>query len=317
MGYIISTENRPDLAVGLSQKTLGGAAQMLAPLIFPRFRVAERGGTIACAKVVTGNGTKNRSKGTSLTGSRAEAADISYSVAKYEGRSPIDDADIKDHGGPDAAIACAARVAGYQAIKVVEADAAAVVFTSTRYAAAGSISTTAPFAALMAAAKSVKKYGDPTLVCSESWLNAFVSIPAVADVLVDLYGHNIIAGVIAGAEDAMKAVGAAFGVKRILVGDDDFWAVGAGGDTDYSDAAAVIGLRPDDFAVDPVGTLKSLPCYGFSPTFLPEADSTMDTPFEVMTSYDAANKDSYVDATLHAVPKEANAAGAVLVKLPA
>lgn len=316
MAFIAKNESRPDLAAGLSQKALAGAATFLAPILFPAFRVAERGGTIACAQVVRGTAVKNRTSGTALTGTRVAPVDVSYSVAKYEGRDLLDDSDVKDAGGEENAIAAAARFAGYDAIKLYEKDAAATVFTSTRYAAATSIVAATPFDALNKAALSVKNYGKPTLVCSESWLNSFVKIAAVSTVLKDLFGHGWFKE-IHDLGNVNKALGAAFGVDGVIIGDDAFWAVsgGSGGDAyNYTDAAAVVALR--DVGGDPRGTAKKIPTYGFAPTFLPDGGS-LDEPFDVETAYLPDVRQSAVTAVLHAVPKEINAAGAALVKLPA
>jgi hypothetical protein len=313
----LNREYRPDLAVGIEFNTLGGAAKFLAPRLFPRFAVREMGGTIAAAQVIQASGVKDRTQGQALTGTRVASVDVTYSCVHYEGRSLLDDKEIKQHGGVDAAVKAGAVVSGWRAGGEYEKDAAAKVFTATRYAAATAINASAPFDALISAATDVKHYGEPSPVCSETWLRQFVKNPVVMDVLVDLYGHRIIAGVMSGAEDALLAVGAAFAIKRILVGDDAFWAVGAGTGTDYSDAAAVVGLREEAMRTDPLLTAKALPCYGFAPTFLPDEASTLEFPFEIMTGYLDATKDSYVDATLYANVVEANAAAAKLVKLPA
>lgn len=317
MATFLPFETRPDLAVGIEYDTLGGAAKFIAPRVFPRFRVSEYGGTVDCAQVVHGNGTKNRTAGNALTGTRNATTPITFSIDSYEERALISDKDIKQHGGVEPAVKGSAVVAAWGASKLYEGDAAATVFTAARYAAAAAIDSSAPFGALMDAAVAVKHYGEPSLVCSESWLNRFVKLPVVAEVLVDLYGHRVIGGVLSGAEDALLAVGSQFAVKRIIVGDDSFWAVGAGTGTDYSDAAAVIGLREDAMMRDPWSTLKGVPCYGFAATFLPEEESTLECPFEITTGFLGGSRDNFVDATLYADICEANAAGAKLVKLPA
>lgn len=316
MAYIVRNEARPDLAAGLSRKALAGAATFLAPILFPTFRVAERGGTIACAQVVRGTAVKNRSSGVALTGTRVAPVDVTYSVNKYEGRDLLDDSDVKDAGGEESALAAAAKFAGYDAIKLYEQDAAATIFTATRYAAATSIVAATPFDALNAAAIAVKDYGRPTLVCSETWLNNFVKISAVSKVLKDLFGHGWFRE-IHDLGNVNRALGAAFGVDGVVIGDNNFWAVAGGsggGAYDYTDAAAVVAIR--DVGGDPRGTAKKLPTYGFAPTFLPE-NGSLDEPFEVETAYLPTVRQSAVTAVLHAVPKEINASGAVLVKLPA
>ena len=320
MSLHLPAESRPDLAVGIEANVLGGAAKMLAPRLFPRFRVAERGGTIAAAKLSVGTGVKNRTQGQALTAGRDTAKDVTYAVDRYEGRTVLDDRDVKDHGGVEPAVAAAARVSAYAALKLHEQAAAALLFSATRYAAATSIVAATPFDAIARAAQSVKRYGRPKLVCSESWLSDFVKIEGVAKYLLELYGHGVIGGIVAGLPDALKAAGAAFGVTEVLVGDDDFWAVagGSGGSAyDYTNAAAVVALRDDEMKADVVSTVKALPCYGFEPVFLPETDSTLDFPFEIETTFLPDAKDSAVDASLYAVPKEINGEAAKLVKLPA
>lgn len=320
MSLHLPTESRPDLAVGIEAKVLGGAAKMLAPRLFPRFRVAERGGTIAAAKLNYGSGgVKNRAQGAALSGVRDPSKDVTYAVARYEGRTLLDDRDVKDHGGVEPAVASAARTSCYDALKLHEADAAALLFNATNYAAAASIVADTPFDAIARAAQAVKRYGTPKLVCSESWLADFVKIPSVAKYLLELYGHGIIGGIVAGLPDALKSAGVAFGVKELIIGDDDFWRIsGTTGGTpyDYTDAAAVVALRDEEMKVDVIATAKALPCFGFEPVFLPEKDSTLDFPFEVETTYLSETKDSAVDAALYAAPIVINAAALKLVKLP-
>lgn len=312
MSLHLPTESRPDLAVGIEAKVLGGAAKMLAPRLFPSFRVAERGGTIACAKLNLGSGgVKGRAQGAALNGVRDGSKDVNYAVVRYEGRTLLDDRDVKDHGGVEPAVASAARVSCYDALKLHEADAAALLFNATTYAAATAIAADTPFDAIARAAQAVKRYGTPKLVCSETWLSEFVKIETVAKYLLELYGHGIIGGIVAGLPDALKSAGAAFGVKELIVGDDDFWSV-----ENYTDAAAVVALRDDEMKGDVVATAKALPCFGFEPVFLPEADSTLDFPFEVETTYLSQTKDSAVDAALYAAPIVINAAALKLVKLP-
>ena len=157
----------------------------------------------------------------------------------------------------------------------------------------------------------MKHYGEPVLVASETWLRNFVKLPKVVETLRALYGDGWFK-YIADLSNVNDAIGQAFGVKRVLIGDDDFWAV-----ENRTDAAAVVALRPNEMAAGVVQTVKAVPCYGFAPTFLPESSAGLDEPFSVSTVFRDATRDNAVDVTLDAVPKEINAAAAKLVKLPA
>lgn len=308
---MFKNESRPDIAVGLVRKTLSGAVRFVSHVLFPPAPVAERGGTISCAQNLTATGVTNRSAGTSLSGTHNAHVDISYTCAKHEARAYVDDTDIKNHKGEEPAIAATAKVAAYGAIKKYEDVSAALLINATNYAAALPININAPFAALATAAVSVKKFGAPYLVCSEYWINEFVSSPIVSAHLIKLYGDRIIQDVQTGIESALKAVGIAWGVKGIIIGDDDFWKVSG-----LEDAAVVVALRPNDMTADVISTIKALPCFGFAPTFLPEG-STEQAPLQIDTVYLSDPKSNAVDATLYAVPKIINAGGFKLVKLPA
>ncbi len=297
---IVNNENRPDLAVGLSKRALAGAATMIAPVIFPAFPCREKAGTIACAKVIRGTGTKNRAKGTALAGTRVEPEDITYSVNKYEGREILDDSEIKDAGGLDNALAAASRWAGYDAIALLEGDAhAALNNAAAPGEAVAVIDPDKPFDFLFVAAQTVKDFGRPVLVCSESFIRKFVSFPGVASVLTDLFGHGWFKDIRAGGdlENVQAALGSAFGLSGVVIGDDRFW-------TDENDAW-VVGYRPEA-QTDARSVVKRLPSLGFMPVFLPEDASSLEEPFAVSTAYLPNTKDNAVDTTLYAVPKVIN-----------
>lgn len=303
-------EKRNDVAVGLSRKTLGGVAKLLASIIFPIFRVSEVGGKLSVAQQILGTGTKNRTAGDSLTGTRITTKEIDYSCDKYEDRARLSEREVKLLGGEQNAINSGARTASYGVMKQIEAEAAATVFTTARYSAAYTSTTAAPFKGIADAAKAVKRFGEPHLFCSESWLANFVAIPAVATTLKDLLGQGVIASLLGYEEKIMAAVGIVFGVKAIHVGDDDFWNISG-----KTDAAVVIAIRPE-IVNDVISGVKMQPCYGFAPEFLPE-DGTEDAPFSIDTDWDSAAKDNLVDASQEIDVKELNADGAVLIKLPA
>lgn len=317
--FILPNETRPDLAVGLSRKALAGAVQFLSPILFPAVVVGEHGGQLSVAKRITGNAVVGRTRGTAMTATAIEAKDVTYAVTTIEGRDTLRDRDVKDAGGLDAALVVASKSAGFDVIKAVEKRAAAKVFTATRYAVATSIVAATPFDALAKAARAVKYYGMPTLVCTETWLEEFVKIDAVVTTLKALFGDGWFKQ-IADLSNVTKAVGHAFSVDSVLIGDDEFWAVAGGTGAsayDYSDAAAVVALRPDMMGANAVNTLKKMPTYGCMPLFLPDGAPSADNPFSVSTGYDTSIKENFVDVDVQAEFVEANGEAVKLVKLPA
>lgn len=305
-----NSEKRADIAVSIAPKALAGATSFIAPIVFPQFSVTESGGTINFAKVNKGSGTKNRIAGKALAGSQITPVPVSYSTVIYEDRARLTDKDVCGYANDDAAILSGATSAAYGVISEVEKDAAAAIFTSTRYSAAKALTADDPFGGMMDAATAVKYYGTPTLVCSETWLAKFVALPEVRKVLVDMYGHQIVRDVINAVPEAVKACGAVFGVQKILIGDNAFWSV-----TGMTDAAAVVGIR-DELANDPRTMAKTFPAFGVTPTLIP-AGGDIAHPLEIETGYDPNTKDNLVDAQLGCAVTVINADGAVLVKLPA
>ena len=305
-----NSEKRADIAVSIEAQALAGASKFVAKYIFPQFSVTEAGGTISFAKVNKGTGSKNRENGKALNGSYVSPVQISYTVAMYEDRARLTDKDVAGYANDDAAIISGAMSAAYGVIAKVEKDAADTVFTTERYSAALAITADDPFGAMMNAATAVKRFGTPTLVCSESWLAKFVAIEGVRKVLSDLYGHQIIRDVINAIPEAVKACGAVFGVQKIIIGDDSFWSV-----AEKTDAAAVIGIR-EELGNDPRTMAKTFPAFGVAPTLIPDGGD-LSHPLEVETGYDPSTKDNLVDCQLGTAITVINADGAVLVKLPA
>ena len=312
---IVNNENRPDLAVGLSKKALAGAATMIAPTIFPSFPVAEKTGTITCAKVIQGGGTKSRTKGQALSGTRVEAESVTYTCNSYEGRDILAAEDVKDAGGLDNALQAGARGAGYDAIYLLETDAKAAL-ESAFSAASGTaitVASGAPFDALFEAGQDVKYYGKPLLVASESFMRKFVSLPKVSETLTDLFGHGWFKD-IHDLGNGNKALGAAFGVDAVVIGEDATWETRGVSAASGDQYAYVVGYR-EEAQTDARSVVKRLPSLGFMPTYLPEENSTMDEPFAVSTVYLPDVKDSAVDVDLYAVPKVANNKAVAKVKI--
>ncbi len=310
MKFIFKNESRPDIAVGLTTSALRGAARFISHVLFPVWGTSEKGNSLTVAQRITNAVTTNRAQGADLSGIRVAAVSKSYTCSKIERRSVMDDEDIKNAGGEEPAIAAGALAAGRDVLLGVEALSAAAVFTDAAYAAASAIDAEAPFAAIAMQARAVKDYGDPVLVCSESWLTNFVSMRTVAAHLRLLYGDRAVLDVLSQTEAVMKSIGLVFGVKNILVGDDAAWAV-----ANKTDAAAVVAVRPEAQTA-PAMTVKAKPCFGLGPTFLPDP-AAADAILEIDTVFLGTEKDNAVDATAWFTPLVLNAAGRGLVKLPA
>lgn len=307
---VFANESRPDLGIGITLTALKGAAQYIAGRIFPAAQVAEKGGIVVAAQdVVSSGATVNRAITTSLGATHNTGKDVAYACKKYEDRAIVDDADIKNFGGDDAAISSSAEVAATGVIKAVETAAAALVINATTAADAVEIDDTKPFAALATASLAVKRYGQPVLVCSESWLNKFVALPNVSDKLLRMFGDGIITSLFSQTDAALRSVGIAWGVSSIMIGDDNYWQV-----ENYEDYAAVVALR--DMGGNAMATVKREPCFGFAPTFLPD-DSTLDAPFGIRTVFLSDTAANAVDATLYTDLKIINGGGSQLVKFAA
>lgn len=307
---VLKNETRPDIALELKRDVLLGGTSFISPILFPVATVTETANAISVAQIVTGTATVNRTHGDTLTGAHKVSKKVSYDLQKIEDRTTLDETDVKTHGGEDNAIKAAALVSGRTVLMSMEVASAAIVFSTAKYNAAQALTTDAPWKGIADAARSVKRFGQPYLVCSESWLTNFVSIPKVADQLLAIFGDRIIGDLLAGVETAMNSVGLVFGVKGILVGEDDAWVVAG-----KEDAAAIVAIRPESQG-NPIATAKALPSYGIGPTFLPDP-ANADTLIQIITGWNTSNNTNVVDALAFYEPLVCNAAGCILVKLPA
>ncbi len=297
---IIENQNRPDIAAGLDKQAIAGAATLITPKIFPSVVVGEKAGKLYAAKVITGGGQKNRTKGNAVSAARVEAVETNYSVDSYEGRDIFGDEDIKDAGGVENAIVAGARGAAYDAFKLYETDG----WTTLSGAFAGNsydpveITTSAAFANLAEAADKVKRYGKPLLVCSETFIRDFVKIPDVRETLTTLYAHDWFKD-IRDLGTVNPGLGLALGVDSVLIGDDTMLPAEA------ASAAYVVGYR-EEAKEDARNVIKRLPSLGYTAQFLPEENSTVDQPFAVSQGYLPTTKDCFVDVDYWAQPVVAN-----------
>ena len=307
---LYNTEKRPDIAVGIDINAIGGMATFVARKLFPWLGTTEKGGKTTFAKLVQATGTKNRTAGSDLTGTRGAGKEVTWGCDRFEGRVCLTDDEVLGYGTTEDAIVASANGAAYGAIKEIEKVAAAKVFTAENYTAALTMAADDPFSAIAKAATAVKHYGKPTLVCSEDWFIRFCGIPAVREVLVKLYGEGFILQVQSGIPEAVKACGIAFGVKDVLIGDDAFWSI-----EEKTDSAAVIGLR-DEAKQNPLSTAKTFPTFGIAQVLIPQGGDLAHS-IEIETAYDSKSKDNITDATAMLSLTVINGEAVKLVKLPA
>ena len=171
----------------------------------------------------------------------------------------------------------------------VEDEAFAKVFTATRKSGATELADHHVVKILQQKAKSLRKYGKPTLVMTtNAWLD-FCEIPEIRYRLEKLAGAANDTGFIMTDIDKVRAAVSTFmGFNDIVLFDSEI--VG----TDYDTNIAVIGLRPE--AKDnTVATAKSKATYGWTPVYIPE-DAAADKPFDMRAWYDDDNKCNVYDA---------------------
>ncbi len=308
--YILPNESRPDIAASINGKLIGGAAKHVAPRLFPIVKTGQRDGSWYLAEPVDATVVTSRSYGNSLSGTHKANAKKTWSTASHEARICLTDADIEDMGGIDTAVLASAE--GSVLPLALKLDNLAYAAVKTAAGAAATLNPVAPFAAIADAAVKVKRYGEPYLVCSESWLNAYVSNTVVALHLRGLYGDRIIQDITTGVDKALEAAGIAFGVKGIIIADDAAFGTTEG--TVYTTDATnafVVALR--DMGANPLITAKTQPVFGLMPMFVPGDEGEI----QVDTAYDADSKVNYVDASVWAAALTVNAGAAKAVAIPA
>ena len=308
--YILPNESRPDIAAALKDKLIGGAAKHVAPRLFPIVKAGQRDGSWYLAELVDASVVSGRSYGNSLSGTHKANAKKTWSTTSQETRICLTDADIEDMGGIDTAVLASAE--GCVRPLALKLDNLAYLAVKTAASTPAQLSPLAPFAAIATAAVKVKRYGEPHLVCSESWLNAYVANTVVALHLRGLYGDRIIQDITTGVDKALMAAGIAFGVKGIILADD--LAFGTTADsTSTTDAtnAFVVALR--DMGANPLITAKTQPVFGLMPVFVPGDEGEI----QVDTSFDSDSKVNNVDATVWAAALTVNAGAAKAVAIPA
>lgn len=288
--FRVEKADRPDLAAigSISQLDVKGYA---FPKIFPLMPVSEKSGTmtVAPAGLTESKGTKGRANGTALSGTAITMVDVNWAAVRYEGRGKLYEDDGAAYASAEAADQAGAELAQRLAWNKAEEDAFAKVFTSTRKTGATELTDHHVIKILQQKAKSLRKYGKPTLVMTtNAWLD-FCEIPEIRYRLEKLAGASNDMGFIMTDIDKVRAAVSTFmGFNDIVLFDSEL--VG----TDYDTCVAVIGLRPE--AKDnTVATAKSKATYGWTPVYIPE-DAAADKPFDMRAWYDDDNKCNVYDA---------------------
>ena len=273
--FRVEKADRPDLAAigSISQLDVKGYA---FPKIFPLMPVTEKSGTmtVAPAGLTASKGTKARANGTALSGTAISMVDVNWSVSRYEGRGKLYEDDGAAYASAEAADNAGAELSQRLAWNKVEDDAFAKVFNATRYAAATTLTDHSVVKILQQKAKSLRKYGKPTLVMTtNAWLD-FCEIPEIRYRLEKLAGAaNDTGFIMTDIEKVRAAVSTFMGFNDIVLFDSEI--VG----TSYDDCVAVIGLRPEANG-NAVSTAKSKATYGWTPVYIPE-DAPADKPFDM------------------------------------
>ena len=273
--FRVEKADRPDLAAigSISQLDVKGYA---FPKIFPLMPVTEKSGTmtVAPAGLTASKGTKARVNGTALSGTAISMVDVNWSVSRYEGRGKLYEDDGAAYASAEAADNAGAELSQRLAWNKVEDDAFAKVFNATRYAAATTLTDHSVVKILQQKAKSLRKYGKPTLVMTtNAWLD-FCEIPEIRYRLEKLAGAaNDTGFIMTDIEKVRAAVSTFMGFNDIVLFDSEI--VG----TSYDDCVAVIGLRPEANG-NAVSTAKSKATYGWTPVYIPE-DAPADKPFDM------------------------------------
>lgn len=284
------TEDRPDLAAigSMSQLDVKG---YVFPKIFPLMPVTEKGGTItvAAAGLTSEKGVEDRSNGTTLNGGTVSTIDVDWTAVRIEGRSKMFENDASAYPTIEDADAAGAEDSQRRAWNKMEDKAFKKVFTATRKSGATSLTDHHVVKILQKTAKSLRKYGRPTLVMTYNTWEDFVEIPEIRYRLEKLAGAgNDLAFILTDVEKVRQAVSSFMHFADILIFDNEI--VG----NDYDGCIAVIGLRPGiDGKV--IETVKTKAVYGFAPVYIPE-DAPADKPFDMRSWYDDANKANVYDS---------------------
>ena len=309
--FRVQEADRPDLAAigSISQLDVNGYA---FPKIFPLIPVTEKGGTMTVAKpgLTASKGSKDRANGETLSGTAIEMADINWTASRYEGRGRLYENDGAAYATAEDADQAGGELSQRLAWNKVEDDAFKKVFTAARKSGATELADHLVIKGLQVKAKSLRKYGKPTLVMTtNAWLD-FVEIPEIRYRLEKLSGASNDVGFIMTDIDKVRAAVSTFlGFSDIVLFDSEI--VG----TDYDTCIAVIGLRPEAVG-NVVNIAKAKATYGWTACYIPE-DAAADKPFDMRTWYDGENKANVYDSEAYLGVTEAFSGAVEMCKFAA
>lgn len=294
MQMYVQDAERPDLRpfAKMTQEDMRGYA---FGKVFPVIFVRGKGGKIYVAgkNLTNGQGTKGRSDGTSLSGTALATVEVSYSTGRVEGRGKIYEHEMHGYSSQEAAEQNGATLAGRLVLNTVEKDAMAVIFSSARISGATSGTAKGILKELHNAAKSVRAYGKPWLVCSDQAFLDLCGLSKIEDRLATATKASGDIGFMAlQDEKVLQTISTLLYFNGIAVYDSDIV-----GDT-YDGYVAVVAVQPETIGAssDQVLTVaKTKAMAGATIVCLPE-DAPAGEPFTLSTAADRDNKCNLFDA---------------------
>lgn len=286
---------RPDLRLAAkgTQDDLGGYA---FSKIFPVVIVGEPGGKIMFAPniLTAASGVKNRANGASLDSGTITPVEVSWAADRYEGREKMYSTDVQAAGTIEECDVMGATIALRKCLNKIEADAAAIVFSSDRRTAAASLSNGKIIEKLQTAAKKQRGYGKPYLVLSTESLLTLSQLPEIRAYAAGLMGAQSIGNLLMsmdGGSKLLAALSPLLGFAGLIVFDSEI--VG----TTYDTFVAVVSLRAEALQnpQQAISVGKRNAMYGVALVQIPDdaegesiADFTADADFgEKCNVYDA------------------------------
>ena len=311
--FRVQDGDRPDLAAigSTSQLDMKGYA---FPKLFPLLPVTERSGTmrVAPAGLTESKGTKGRSNGTTLSGTAIEMVDVSWSVARYEGRGKLYEDDGAAYSSAEAADNAGAELSQRLAWNKVEDDAFQTVFTAARKSAAVELTNQNVVKILQKKAKSLRAYGKATLVMTTNTWSDFCEIPEIRArfAALGIAGQDI-GFILQNPEKVMAAISTFMQFAGgVVLFDSDI--VDAGGT--YDGIIMVMATRPEAKTA-PIQTLKTKATYGYTAVYIPEDAADADKPFDMRSYYSNADKANVYDSEAFLNVVQAHSGAVVATKL--
>jgi hypothetical protein len=294
-------------------------AEYIGTKLFPIANTSEKSGTFTYRAVVADSAAEvSRPAGQVLAKVQLTNASGSFACLSYEKRHSATEADVREVNGLAAMDVIGARASKRTVMRAFEDAVYAKTFTTARKNAAITLAASHEIEQINVAMMSVKRVvGDISLVCSQSWLLAFIGLSAVQSRIAavnGLQGFFSLRDMVMSMQTDLVAsmLRTLFPFRNVLVGDDDHFFGGNAG----SPYAMVMSIPKPVSGAEILIQSKSEPVYGLSKWFLPEGN-TAEAPFEIKAQWDVGDNSNVYDATGWFDLVELNAAGARCVQLPA